>query len=191
MITKEFFGRKFFWPQNCQKWSKFGHFLPKWPFLSVFGLYLPNAAINFHNFWYGNYSCGLLWNNYSVYTGKILRWPKFGHFFAKIDSFESFWPINSKRSYESSLFLVWKLFLWSSLRKSYSICRENSYMAKFWPFKTKFWPFFGQNWQFWEFLTYNFQTQLWIFLIFGMNFFEFWLFPGNQSYCVLFMKKWI
>ena len=28
---------------------------------------------------------------------------------------------------------------------------------------------FGQNWLFWEFLTYNFQTQLWIFLIFGME----------------------
>ena len=65
--------------------------------------------------------------------------------------------------------MVWKLFLWSSLRKSYSICRENSDMAKFWPFKTKIWPFFGQNWQFWEFLTYNFQTPLWIFLIFGME----------------------
>ena len=50
---------------------------------------------------------------------------------------------------------VWKLFLWSSLRKSYSICLENSDMAKFWPFKTKIWPFFGQNWLFWEFFTYN------------------------------------
>ena len=28
---------------------------------------------------------------------------------------------------------------------------------------------FGQNWQFWEFLTYNFQTRLWIFLIYGME----------------------
>ena len=78
-------------------------------------------------------------------------------------------------------------------------------------------------------MTYNFQTRLWIFLIYGMevvsvvffeeiilympgkfwfgetsfghitskrsyedsylvwNFFEFWLFPGNQSYCVLFL----
>ena len=33
----------------------------------------------------------------------------------------------------------------------------------------KIWPFFGQNWQFWEFLTYNFQMTLWIFLIFGME----------------------
>ena len=28
---------------------------------------------------------------------------------------------------------------------------------------------FDQNWQFWEFLTYNFQTLLWNFLIFGMK----------------------
>ena len=38
----------------------------------------------------------------------------------------------------------------------------------------KFWDgqnlaIFCQNWQFWEFLTYNFQTPLWIFLIFGME----------------------
>ena len=31
--------------------------------------------------------------------------------------------------------MVWKLFLWSSLRKSYSICPENSDLAKLWPFK--------------------------------------------------------
>ena len=28
---------------------------------------------------------------------------------------------------------------------------------------------FVQNWEFREFLTYNFQTPLWIFLIFGME----------------------
>ena len=65
--------------------------------------------------------------------------------------------------------MVWKLFMWSSLRKSYSICLENSDLAKLWPFKTKIWPFFGKNWLFWEFLTYDFQTQLWIILIFGME----------------------
>ena len=65
--------------------------------------------------------------------------------------------------------MVWKLFLSSSLRKSYSICLENSDLAKLWPFKTKTWPFFGKNWLFWEFLTWNYQTPLWIFLIFGME----------------------
>ena len=42
---------------------------------------------------------------------------------------------------------------------------ENSDMAKFVLFKA----IFGQNWQFWEFFTYNFQTPLWIFLIFGIE----------------------
>ena len=96
---------------------------------------------------------------------KTKIWP----FLAKIDCFESFWLITFKRSYESSYFLVGKFFLCFSLWKSYSICRENSDMAEFWPFKTKIWPFFGENWLFWEFLTYNFQTQLWIFLVFGME----------------------
>ena len=132
--------------------------------------------MNLPNFWYGSCSYGPLWENHTLYTGKILIWrkfghirPKFGHFSAKIDSFESFLPITSKRRYESTQFLVWKLFLWSSLRKSYSICLENSDLAKLWPYKTKIWPFFGKNWLFWEFLTYNFQTQLWIFLIFVME----------------------
>ena len=75
------------------------------------------------------------------------------------------------------------------LRKSYSMCLENSNLVKLWPFKMKIWQFFGKKLLFWEFLTYNFQTQLWIFLIFVWNFFEFWLFPGNQSYCVLLLSK--
>ena len=36
-------------------------------------------------------------------------------------------------------FFVQKLLLWSSLRKSYSICQENSSMVKFWQFKSDFW----------------------------------------------------
>ena len=87
--------------------------------------------------------------------------------------------------------MVWKLFLWSSLRKSYSICLESSDLAKFWPFKTKICAFFGQNWLFWEFLTYNFPTQLWIFLIFGMELLWILTLSGNQSYCVLFnIQSW-
>ena len=109
MTTKKNFGRKIFWPP---KWSKLGHFLPKKPFFSVFGLYLPNGVINFHNFCYGNYPCGFLWENHSVYAEK------------------------------------------------------NSEMAKIWPFVAKIWPFFGQNWLFWVFWPI---TQLWIFLIFGLE----------------------
>ena len=56
----------------------------------------------------------------------------------------NFWPSTSKRRYESSKFLVWKLFLWSCLRKSYYIYRENSDMAKFWPFRTQTLPFLAK-----------------------------------------------
>ena len=147
-------------------------FWPKLTVLRVFDLKLPNAAMNLPNFWYGSCSYGPLWENHTVYAWKILIWwifghlsPKFGHLLGKNDSFERFWPITPKRRYESSSFLVWKLLLSSSLRKSYSICCKNSDMAKFGPFKA----IFGQNWQFWEFFTFNFQTPLWIFLIFGME----------------------
>ena len=124
--------------------------------------------------------------------------------------------------------MVWKLFLWSSLRKSYCICLEILIWRNFGHFYPKFTVFL-------EFLTYNFQTLLWIFLIWSFrenhtlyadcemfkiwpfltkfrplceflafifqkwlqislpffNFFEYWLFPGNQSYCVLFGRKYI
>ena len=140
-------------------------------------------------------------------------WPfktKFWPFLAKIDCFGSFWPITSKRSYESSYFLelnffefwlfsgnqsyyvllVWKLFCCSSFRKSYSICLENSDLAKFWPFKTKIWPFLAKIYCFESFwpITSKRSYESSYFLV--LNFFEFWLFPGNQSYCVL-LYFWI
>ena len=96
-------------------------------------------------------------------------WPfktKIWSFLAKIDSFESFWPITSKRRYESFYFFVWKLFLWSSLRKSYSICRENSDMAKFWPWNSENLVHLRPILEFW---SYNFQMPLWIFLNFCME----------------------
>ena len=139
--------------------------------------------------------------------------------------------------------MVRKLFLRSSLTKSYSICQENSGIAYFGPFKA----LFGPKLTILRDFDCNFQTPLWIFLIFGTevvlmvffeeiilympgkfwygnfwpfktkiwpflakndffesfwlitfkrsyefswfllwNFFEFWVFLGNQSYCVLF-----
>ena len=60
-----------------------GFLYPKNPFLAkkwLLSLYLPNAAINFSNFWYGNYPCGFLWENHSVYAGKILVRPLGGIF---------------------------------------------------------------------------------------------------------------
>ena len=98
--------------KNCQNLAILGQ---NSYFLSVFGLYLHNTSINFHNFWYGNYPCGLLWENHTLYAEKILIWRNFGHL------------------------------------------------------RPKFGHFLAKNWQYWEFLTYNFQTPLWIFLIFSMK----------------------
>ena len=56
-----------------------------------------------------------------------------------------------------------------SFRKSRCMVRENSEMAKIWPFLAKIWPFLAKKWQFWKFLVYNFQRLLWNFLIFGMK----------------------
>ena len=132
--------------------------------------------MNLPNFWYGSCSYGPLWENHTLYAGKIMIWQKFWPFvakiwpfLAKIDSFKSLWPITFKHRYNSSSFLAQRLFWWSSLRKSYSICQENSDMAKFWPFKTRILATLCQNWQFWKLLASSFQTPLWIFLIFGME----------------------
>ena len=107
---------------------------------------------------------------------------KFGLFkdcFGQNWQFWEFLPITFKRRYESSYFLVWKLFTLCSLKKSNSACLKNSKMFKIWPFVPKFPPF-------WEFLASIFQKWLQISLPF-FNFFEFLLFPGNQSYCVLLL----
>ena len=61
--------------------------------------------MNIPNFWYGSCSYGPLLENHTLYAGKILIWQNLVDlkpFFAKIDSFESFLPITSKRRYESS-----------------------------------------------------------------------------------------
>ena len=110
--------------------------------LAIFECFLsicPEFLYIFYHSWYGYSPCVLLWENHSVYAGKNPNMAKIWPFVAKVFGqnwqFESLWPITLKRCYESFLFLVWNIFLWSPLRKSYSICRENSYMAKLWPFK--------------------------------------------------------
>ena len=66
-----------------------------------------------------------------------------------------------------------------ALKKSHSECLENSKIFKILPF----WPNFCL---FVSFYPLIFQKWLQISLHF-FNFFEFWLFPGNQSYCVLLL----
>ena len=96
-------------------------------------LLLSNAAMNHLYFWYGIFSYGILWENHTLYAGKILIWRNFDHLSHKFQT--PLWIL---------LFLAWKLFFWSSLRKSYSIRQESSDMAKFWAFKAKIWPFLAK-----------------------------------------------
>ena len=61
--------------------------------------------MNLPNFWYGSCSYGPFLENHTLYAWKILIWQNLVHlrpFLAKIDSFEGFWPLISKRGYESS-----------------------------------------------------------------------------------------
>ena len=96
-------------------WRNLVHLRPffgqNWLFLEFLTYNFPTPLWIFLIFWYGNCCYGLLWENHTLYAGKILIW-------------------------------------------------RNLVLLR---------PFFGQNWQFWEFLTYNFQNPLWIFLFFGME----------------------
>ena len=135
MTTKKFLVGNFFDPQNGQNLS----ILVKMAFLSVFGLFLSNAIINFHNVWYGNFPCSLPWENHSVYAGKfwdgqnLAIWDKIWSFFGQNWQFWGFLAYNFQPPLWIFLILVWTLFLWSSLRKSYYKCQENYEMAIFWP----------------------------------------------------------
>ena len=66
MTTQKNFGQKILSPG--------GDFVPKKLLTKngLLSLYFPNAAINFSNCWYENYPYGFLWENHSVYAGKIL-----------------------------------------------------------------------------------------------------------------------
>ena len=143
---------------------------------------------------FGNYPCGLLWENHSVYAGKILRWPKFGRLWPK---FGHFWP----------KLTVWEFFTYNfqTLLRIFLIFGMEVvlivffgkiilYMpGNFWYGKNflrpKFGHFFGQNWQFWEFLTYNFQTPLWIFLNFCLRWPKFHQIRIFQVYRVKFHQR--
>ena len=75
--------------------------------------------------------------------------------------------------------MVWKLFLWLSLKKSCSACLGSSEMFKILPFLTKFRPFVS----FYPLSSKNSCRSLVFF-----NFFEYWHFLGNQSYCEVSVK---
>ena len=153
--------------------------------------------MNLPNFWYGSCSYGLLWKNHTLYARKILIGRIFCHGIAEFCPFKAnfrvlgVWLPNATMnipnfSYESC---------------SYGFLSENHtlYAGKILILRNlaHLRPIFSQNWLFWEFLTYNYQTLLWIFLIFGMEVALTVLFEkiilymlGNQSYYVLLAKKW-
>ena len=75
MTSKKNLGQKIFLtPQGGFCTQK----TPFWLKNGLLSLYLPNAAIIFPNFWYGSFSFGLLWENHTLYAGKILIWRIFG-----------------------------------------------------------------------------------------------------------------
>ena len=131
--------------------------------------------MNLPNFWYRSCSYGALWGNHTLYAWKIRIWQNFGHktkvwpFFGQNWLFWEFLTYNFQMPLWIFLIFGMKVVFMDFFEKIILYVPENSDFTTFWLFKTKILPFFGQNWQFWEFLTYNFQTPPWIFLIFGME----------------------
>ena len=129
------------WPFVAKIWPFFGQ---NWQFLMFLAFNFQTTLWIFLIFAMEVVPMVFSKGNHILYAGKILIWQIFGHGTAKFSpfkaNFESFGPITSKCHYEASEFLVWKLFWWSSFRKSYSLCWENYGIAKFVPFKAIFWP---------------------------------------------------
>ena len=136
--------------------------------IECFYLYVQNSAINFYNFWYGNSPCVLLWENHSVYAGKILTWPKFGHllpkFLAKIDNLRVYDLLLSNAAM-NHLYFWYGIFSYGLLWENHTlyagkimIWRNFDHLSHFWPKLTVL-----------RVLAYNFQTPLWILLSFGME----------------------
>ena len=102
-----------------------------------------------------------------VYAGKILRWPKFGHFWPKLTilkilafNFQTPLWIFLIFGMEVVLMMLFEKIILYMLGKVWygKLLVIGQNLAIFWP-KLKVW----------EFLTYNIQTPLWIFLFFGME----------------------
>ena len=69
-------------PGKILTWPRFGHLLQvfgqNWQFESLWPITLKRCYESFY-FWYGIFSYGLLWENHSLYAGKILIWQNFDH----------------------------------------------------------------------------------------------------------------
>ena len=116
--------------------------------------------MNLPNFWYGSCSYGPLWENHTLYAGKILIW---GIKFCPLRPILEFWAYKFQTPLWIFLIFGMEAVLMVLFQKIILYMPGKFWLVKFGPFKA----IFGLNWLFWEFLTYNFQTPLWIFLIFG------------------------
>ena len=143
--------------------------------------------MNLPNFWYGSCSYNLLWGSLTLNALKISDFVRnFGHLSQKVGHFCQnclFWVfLTYNFQTQPWIFLIFGMeLLWIltlsgeqiilclvfGIEVGFIVLFQKIYMlGKFWygeicPFKA----IFGQNWQFLEFLAYNFQTRLWIFLI--------------------------
>ena len=87
----------FFWkigvysPGKIQRhplWVLFGPNLPPfWPKINIWALYLPNSSLNFADFGYRKFFCGLLLGNWGLQSGKNLAPPILGPFWSKFGPF--------------------------------------------------------------------------------------------------------
>ena len=116
-----------------------------WQFESLWPITLKRCYES--SFLYGIFSYGLLWENHSLYAGKILIWRNFDHL-------SHFWPKLtvlrvSAYNFQTPLWILlsfgMEVVLLVFFEKSYCIYQENSDMAKLWAFnKAKIWSFLSE-----------------------------------------------
>ena len=102
--------------------------------------------MNLPNFWYGSCSYGPLWENNTLYAGKILIWQNFGHLRPKFDHFlpkltEFLVPCIAVGTYGLA-------FVRSSVRSSVRQRSQNLFIWIYW-FLAQSWGFLIQRkWRF-------------------------------------------
>ena len=128
--------------------------------------------MNLPNFWYGSCSDGPLSENHTLYAWKILIWRNLVHlrpFFGQNWQFWEFLTYNFQTPLWIFLIFCMAVVLMVFFEKIILYMPGKFWYGKILAIQDENLAIFGQNWLFWEFFTYNFQTQLWIFLIFGIE----------------------
>ena len=155
-------------------WSKFA---PFWPKINIFYLYLPNALMNFADFWYRILSYDFVLENIGLRLGKNPAPPILGPFWSK---FAPFRPKINILAYHLNCSLNFSNFWYRNL--SFGLLLENwclqsrKNLAP--PIWGPFWsnlPLFGPKSTFFSCI---FQTLRWILLIFCI-----------ETYFMVFFEK--